>query len=113
MDKSEKDKLNKALKKYFGEIHEIYAGGNYSEGSFYDCLKHFIKDSGRILGYSTFPFVLPKRTEVGIPDFFVRKNGEIIGHIERKTEIGRLLHAAACGFLHRAKHSRDFEGGFW
>ena len=84
MDKSEKDKLNKALKKYFGEIYEIYAGGNYSEGSFYDCLKHFIKDSGRILGYSTFPFVLPKRTEVGIPDFFVRKNGEIIGHIEAK-----------------------------
>ncbi|MGB7533915.1 MAG: type ISP restriction/modification enzyme [Halobacteriota archaeon] len=85
MDKSEKDKLNKALKKYFGEIYEIYAGGNYSEGSFYDCLKHFIKDSGRILGYSTFPFVLPKRTEVGIPDFFVRKNGEIIGHIEAKA----------------------------
>lgn len=84
MDKSEKDKLRNALKKYFGEIHEIYAGGNFSEGSFYDCLKHFIKDSGRILGYSTFPFVLPKRTEVGIPDFFVRKNGEIIGHIEAK-----------------------------
>nr|QNO50882.1 hypothetical protein CGMOHENL_00025 [Methanosarcinales archaeon ANME-1 ERB6] len=84
MDKSEKDKFNKALRKYFGEIYEIYAGGNFSEGSFYDCLKHFIKDSGRILGYSTFPFVLPKRTEVGIPDFFVRKNGEIIGHIEAK-----------------------------
>ncbi|MCK4398246.1 MAG: N-6 DNA methylase [Methanophagales archaeon] len=84
MDKSEKDKLRNALKKYFGEIYEIYAGGNYSEGSFYDCLKHFIKDSGRILGYSTFPFILPKRTEVGIPDFFVRKNGEIIGHIEAK-----------------------------
>ena len=84
MDKSEKDKLRNALRKYFGEIYEIYAGGNYSEGSFYDCLKHFIKDSGRILGYSTFPFVLPKRTEVGIPDFFVRKNGEIIGHIEAK-----------------------------
>ena len=84
MDKKEKDKLNKALKKYFGEIYEIYAGGNYSEGSFYDCLKHFIKESGTILGYPTFPFVLPKRTEVGIPDFFVRKNGEIIGHIEAK-----------------------------
>ena len=84
MDKSEKDKLNKALKKYFEEIYEIYAGGNFSEGSFYDCLKHFIKESGTILGYSTFPFVLPKRTEVGIPDFFVRKNGEIIGHIEAK-----------------------------
>jgi len=77
MDKSEKDKLNKALKIYFGEIYEIYAGGNYSEGSFYDCLKHFIKDSGRILGYSTFPFVLPKRTEVGIPDFFVRNASEL------------------------------------
>ncbi|MCD6455996.1 MAG: N-6 DNA methylase, partial [Methanophagales archaeon] len=84
MDKKEKDKLNKALRKYFDEIYEIYAGGNFSEGSFYDCLKHFIKDSGRILGYSTFPFVLPKRTEVGIPDFFVRKNGKIIGHIEAK-----------------------------
>jgi len=85
MDKREKDKLNKALKKYFEEIYEVYEGGNYSEGSFYDCLKHFIKDSGRILGYSTFPFVLPKRTEVGIPDFFIRKNGEIIGHIEAKA----------------------------
>ncbi|MBC8521175.1 MAG: DNA methyltransferase, partial [Methanomicrobia archaeon] len=84
MDKKEKEKLNKALKKYFEEIYEVYEGGNYSEGSFYDCLKHFIKDSGRILGYSTFPFVLPKRTEVGIPDFFIRKDGEIIGHIEAK-----------------------------
>jgi predicted helicase len=85
MDKSEKEKLKKALRKYFEEIYEVYEGGNYSEGSFYDCLKHFIKDSGRILGYSTFPFVLPKRTEVGIPDFFIRKNGEIIGHIEAKA----------------------------
>jgi type I restriction-modification system DNA methylase subunit len=84
-NKREKEKLKKALRKYFEEIYEVYEGGNYSEGSFYDCLKHFIKDSGRILGYSTFPFVLPKRTEVGIPDFFIRKNGEIIGHIEAKA----------------------------
>ncbi len=85
MDKREKEKLRKALRKYFEEIYEVYEGGNYSEGSFYDCLKHFIKDSGRILGYSTFPFILPKRTEVGIPDFFIRKDGEIIGHIEAKA----------------------------
>lgn len=84
MDKKAKEKLKKALRKYFEEIYEVYEGGNYSEGSFYDCLKHFIKDSGKILGYSTFPFILPKRTEVGIPDFFIRKDGEIIGHIEAK-----------------------------
>ncbi|MDI6811293.1 MAG: N-6 DNA methylase [archaeon] len=84
MDKKAKEKLRKALKKYFEEIYEIYVGGNFSEGSFYDCLKHFIQESGKILGYSIFPFVLPKRTEVGIPDFFVRKDGEIIGHIEAK-----------------------------
>ena len=29
--------------------------------------------------------ILPKKTEVGIPDFLIRKNGEIIGHIEAKT----------------------------
>jgi len=29
--------------------------------------------------------VLPKRTEVGIPDFLIRKDGEIIGHIEAKV----------------------------
>ncbi|MCW3130334.1 MAG: hypothetical protein N2V75_09600 [Methanophagales archaeon] len=80
MDKKEKENLNKALKKYFGEIYEIYAAGNYSEGSFYDCLKHFIKDSGRILGYSTFPFVPPKRT----PTFSSERTGRLSGISKRK-----------------------------
>lgn len=35
--------------------------------------------------------VQPKKTEAGIPDFLIRKDGDIIGYIEAKTPDTNLL----------------------
>jgi hypothetical protein len=79
MNRAEKVRLEKAHSTYFNEIHKVYTGGNFREESFYPSLKslveeysiHFITQAG------TNVLVLPKKTEVGIPDFHIGKNGEI------------------------------------
>ena len=82
-----KTKLQKILTVYLREIHEIYTEGNFREESFYSCLKKLFEDC--IQSFSSDEEikirVLPKKTEVGIPDFLIRKDGEVIGHIEAKT----------------------------
>ncbi len=86
MTTPETAKLRKILTAYLKEIHKIYAGYNFSEGSFYSCLEKLFEESSQLFvskeGFKA--LVLPKRTEVGIPDFLIRKDGEIIGHIEAK-----------------------------
>jgi len=87
MNKTERIKLEKTLSTYFKEIHKIYTGGDFREESFYPALKRLIEECAPLFqiqeGASV--LVLPKRTEVGIPDFRVGKNGEIVGYIEAKT----------------------------
>jgi len=82
-----KTKLQKILTVYLREIHEIYTEGNFREESFYSCLKKLFEDC--LQSFSSDEEikirVLPKKTEVGIPDFLIRKDGEVIGHIEAKT----------------------------
>lgn len=87
MERTEKLKLEKALSSYFKEIHKIYLDGNFREESFYPSLKSFIEEYSFIFikQSETNVLVLPKKTDVGIPDFHVGKNGEIIGYIEAKT----------------------------
>ena len=87
MNKTETAKLRKILSAYLKEIHEIYAEGNFREESFYPCLKTFFENCSHFLSAEeeAKALVLPKRTEVGIPDFLIRKDSEIIGHIEAKT----------------------------
>jgi predicted helicase len=87
MDKTEKHKLQKVLTTYLKEIHEIYAEENFREETFYssleklfdECSSFFSSEEGIKIR------VLPKKTEVGIPDFLIRKNGESIGNIEAKV----------------------------
>ena len=82
-----KTKLQKILTVYLREIHEIYTEGNFREESFYSCLEKLFEDC--LQSFSSDEEikirVLPKKTEVGIPDFLIRKDGEVIGHIEAKT----------------------------
>ncbi|MEA2075588.1 MAG: type ISP restriction/modification enzyme [Euryarchaeota archaeon] len=86
MNTTERRNFQKVLTTYLKVIHGIYTRGDFSEGSFYssledlfeNCSHFFITEEAKAL-------VLPKRTEVGIPDFLIRKDGEIIGHIEAKT----------------------------
>jgi len=86
MNKREKGRLEKALSAYFKEIHKIYTGGDSREESFYPALKELVEECSRLLpaqaGASV--LVLPKKTEAGIPDFRIGKNGEIVGYIEAK-----------------------------
>ena len=79
-------KLEKYLNTYFKEIHKIYTGGDFREESFYPTLKTLIENCFQLLQMKSGAnvLVLPKKTEVGIPDFRVDKNGEIIGYIEAK-----------------------------
>jgi len=94
MNKPEKTKtkLQKILTVYLKEIHEIYTEGNFREESFYSCLKKLFEDC--LQSFSSDEEikirVLPKKTEVGIPDFLIRKDGEVIGHIEAKTPDSKL-----------------------
>ncbi|MDI6891904.1 MAG: N-6 DNA methylase [Actinomycetota bacterium] len=86
MNKTEKGKFKKALSSYFGEIHKIYIGGDFREESFYPALKRLIEECAKLSPeqVGTSALVLPKKTEIGIPDFRIGKNGEIVGYIEAK-----------------------------
>jgi len=49
--------------------------------------------------------VLPKRTEVGIPDFLIRKDGEIVGHIEAKVPDANLHELANSEQIQRYRNA--------
>jgi predicted helicase len=87
MNRAEKGTLGKALGSYFEDIHKIYTGGNFREESFYPALKGLLEECSVHFPEltATNVLVLPKKTEVGIPDFLIGKNGEIVGYIEAKT----------------------------
>ena len=87
MNKKEKDKLEKILTAYLKEIHEIYAGRDFREESFYSSLKLLFESCSGFfsVGEGAGVLVSPKRTEVGIPDFLIRIDSENIGNIEAKT----------------------------
>ncbi len=87
MNKTEKVKLEKALKTYFKEIYDIYIEEKFREESFYSSLKLLLEEYSRLFQARAEAnvLVLPKKTEVGIPDYRIGKNGEIIGYIEAKT----------------------------
>jgi len=87
MKKAEKGKLERALDSYFKEIHKIYVAGNFREESFYSSLKTLIEQCAQFFSFKTEVDVLvqPEKTEIGVPDFLVRKDREKIGYIEAKT----------------------------
>lgn len=87
MNKAERAKLQRSLTTYFKEIHSIYVGGDSREESFYPALKALIEECSQLRSLQAGASVLvaPKKTEAGIPDFRVGKNGEIVGYIEAKT----------------------------
>jgi predicted helicase len=92
MKKAEKDKLEKALNRYFEEIHRIYVAGGFREESFYPSLKALVEQCFQTLAPESRAGVLvqPKKTEVGIPDFVVKRSGDIVGHIEAKLPSANL-----------------------
>jgi type I restriction-modification system DNA methylase subunit len=86
MNRVTRDKLEKVLSLYFKDIHKIYTDGDFREESFYPSFKRLFEDCSELhqsqVGVSV--LVAPRKTEVGIPDFRIGKNGEIIGYIEAK-----------------------------
>ena len=87
MKKAQKDKLEKALNSYFKEIHKIYVAGDFREESFYSPLKALVEECSQFFPLQSKAGVLvqPKKTEVGTPDFLIRKDGDIVGYIEAKS----------------------------
>lgn len=87
MNKKDKQRLQKILTAYFKELHKIYMEGNFREESFYPSLKGLIEKCAQLsprFGISGV-LVQPRKTEAGIPDFLIRKDGTIIGYIEAKS----------------------------
>ncbi|GFP37016.1 hypothetical protein HKBW3S44_00697 [Candidatus Hakubella thermalkaliphila] len=87
MERTLRGKLEKILNAYFREIHKIYVEGNFREESFYPSLKSLIEECSKLLlleGQAG-ALVLPRRTAVGIPDFLIKRDGDIVGYIEAKT----------------------------
>jgi type I restriction-modification system DNA methylase subunit len=87
MNKTERIKLEKFLVVYFKAIHKIYTDGDFREESFYSSLKRLFEDCSKLYQARADVNVLvaPRKTEAGIPDFRIGKNGEIIGYIEAKS----------------------------
>ncbi|MBN1761487.1 MAG: N-6 DNA methylase [Methanomicrobia archaeon] len=88
MDKAERHKFQKVLATYLKELHEIYTTGDFREESFYPSLKDLFENCSQFFiteEEEAKALVLPKKTEVGIPDISIRKNGERVGDIEAKV----------------------------
>jgi len=87
MNKAERRNFQKVLATYLKEIHGIYTKRDFSEGSFYSSLEDLFENCSQffITEGEAKALVLPKQTEVGIPDFRIDKDGEIVGHIEAKV----------------------------
>lgn len=107
MKKAEKDKLEKALNSYFKEIHKIYVAGDFREESFYPSLKALVEECSQFFLPESQAGVLvqPKKTEVGIPDFLIRKDGDITGYIEAKSPDANLDEAEKSEQLTRYRES--------
>jgi len=107
MKRAEKDKLERSLNSYFREIHKIYVAGDFREESFYSSLKALIEQCSRFFPLQGKAGVLvqPKRTEVGIPDFLIRKDGDIVGYVEAKSPDTSLDEAVKSEQLKRYRES--------
>jgi hypothetical protein len=89
INKTEAAKLRKILTTYLIEIHQRYHEGDLREESYYSTLEKLFESISPLLsseesGEEIKIRILPKGTPVGIPDFVIRKNGEIIGNVEAK-----------------------------
>ena len=69
MKKAQIDKLGKALKTYFKEIHKIYVAGGFREESFYSSLKALVEERSLFRGYF--------KGSMGISNWRLSGNGEI------------------------------------
>jgi type I restriction-modification system DNA methylase subunit len=87
MNRVTRDKLEKVLSIYFKDIHKIYTDGDFREESFYPSFKRLFEDCSKLYQAQAGVNVLvaPRKTEAGIPDFRIGKDGEIIGYIEAKS----------------------------
>ncbi|MGA2316424.1 MAG: type ISP restriction/modification enzyme [Thermodesulfobacteriota bacterium] len=95
MDKKQRIKLEKSVATYFKDIHKIYTDGDFREESFYPSFKRLIEDCSKLYQSQVGVNVLaaPRKTDAGIPDFRIGKDGEIIGYIEAKspdTDLGEI-----------------------
>jgi predicted helicase len=74
------------LKTYFQDIFNTTKTGDATEESYYSDLKRLIENWGKKKGRKFFITPLPKRTEVGNPDFRIWDGKQkIIGYIEAKA----------------------------
>jgi predicted helicase len=65
---------------------------DFTEGSFYSTLGVLVEQCSPIFisGGKATVLAQPEKTEVGIPDFLIKRDGEIVGHIEAKLPSANL-----------------------
>ena len=107
MKKAESDKLERILNSYFAEIHKVYVAGRFREESFYSFLKTVVEQCSQFFPSESKAGVLvqPKRTEVGVPDFLIKRDGDIVGYIEAKSPGANLDEAEKSEQLQRYRES--------
>ena len=107
MNKTESIKLERVLIVYFKEIHKIYTDGDFREESFYSSFKSLVEECSKLfqIQAEASVLVLPKKTEAGIPDFRIGKNGEIVGYVEAKSPDANLREIEGSEQLKRYRNS--------
>jgi type I restriction-modification system DNA methylase subunit len=107
MNKREKVTLKKAFNAHFKEVYKIYLSADFREESFYSSLKSLIEKCSELFQNQAGAnvLVLPKKTEAGIPDFRIDKNGEIVGYIEAKPPDANLREIENSEQLKRYRNS--------
>jgi len=73
------------LKHYFQDIFKTYKTGDSTEPSFYPDLKKLLESFLKSKGIDPNITIQPRKTEVGIPDFTVRRDKHLVGYVEAKN----------------------------
>ncbi len=73
------------LKQYFQDVFKTYKAGDATEASFYSDLKKLLESFLESKGIHPNITIQPRKTKVGIPDFTIRKEKELLGYVEAKN----------------------------
>ena len=77
--------MENEIKAYLQELKHKYASGEATEQSFYPTLEQLLKSLASELDITAQVINIPKRTEIGVPDFALYGEGHArIGNVEAK-----------------------------
>jgi len=93
-----------AIRQYIDNIHSKYLGEDTTESTFYSDLENLMRFFfPRSEGYEV--IVIPKRTEIGVPDLKIRHQNFLVGYIECKKPYENLDNIMSTEQLQRYSNS--------